>query len=127
MSFVVAIDHVQLALPANREDEARAFYSGILELPETPKPARLAARGGLWFEAGSVKIHLGVEKNFRASEKAHVGLVVRDLGELLERCEAAGARVVPDEPLETATGPRAHAYVFDPFGNRIELLEPERA
>jgi catechol 2,3-dioxygenase-like lactoylglutathione lyase family enzyme len=120
---ILEIDHVQLAMPAGREDDARAFYSGILGLSEVPKPARLAKRGGVWFESGSVKIHLGVEKDFRASEKAHVGLVARDLAELLSRCEAAGVRIVSDEPLETPDGPRAHAYVFDPFGNRIEILE----
>jgi catechol 2,3-dioxygenase-like lactoylglutathione lyase family enzyme len=120
-----AIDHVQLAMPVGREDDARAFYSGILGLLEISKPARLAKRGGVWFESSSVKIHLGVEKDFRASEKAHVGLVVEDLAALLSQCEAAGVKIVLDEPLETVSGPRAHAYIFDPFGNRIELLEPE--
>ena len=123
--MIRAIDHVQLAMPVGREDDARAFYSGILGLLEIAKPERLAKRGGVWFESGAVKIHLGVEKDFRASEKAHVALVVEDLSVLIARCEADGIRVVADEPLETASGPRAHAYIFDPFGNRIELLEPE--
>ena len=123
--MIRAIDHVQLAMPVGREDDARAFYSGILGLLEIAKPERLAKRGGVWFESGAVKIHLGVEKDLRASEKAHVALVVEDLSVLIARCEADGIRVVADEPLETASGPRAHAYIFDPFGNRIELLEPE--
>jgi hypothetical protein len=54
---VTAIDHVLLAMPAGREDEARAFYHGLLGIPEAPKPPNLAKRGGCWFERGSLKIH----------------------------------------------------------------------
>lgn len=110
-------------MPVGREDDARAFYSGILGLLEIEKPDRLKKRGGCWFESANVKIHLGVEKDFRASEKAHVALVAENLNKLLEACQAAGVKVVSDEPLETPTGLRAHAYIFDPFGNRIEVLE----
>lgn len=50
-SVVVGVDHVQLAMPAGREPEARAFYSGRPRIPEITKPPALAARGGAWFEA----------------------------------------------------------------------------
>jgi catechol 2,3-dioxygenase-like lactoylglutathione lyase family enzyme len=116
---IVAIDHVQLAMPAGGEAAARVFYTGVLGLPETPKPPRLAARGGCWFESAEVKIHLGVEADFRPARKAHPALVVGRLRELLDRCREAGFEVVPDEPL----GQREHAYVSDPFGNRIELID----
>ena len=66
-----AIDHVQLAMPAGREDDARAFYAGLLGLSEVPKPPHLAARGGCWFETRDVKIHLGVDPDFRPARKAH--------------------------------------------------------
>ena len=54
--FVTAVDHVQLAMPPGREDDARRFYPGLLGLPERPKPPALAARDGAWFESASVKI-----------------------------------------------------------------------
>ena len=56
--MIVGIDHVQLAMPSGLEDKAREFYSGVLGIPEVPKPAELARRGGAWFESGTVKIHL---------------------------------------------------------------------
>lgn len=59
---IVAIDHVQLAMPPGREDDARRFYTGLLGMPETPKPPLLATRGGAWFEHGAVKLHLGAEQ-----------------------------------------------------------------
>jgi catechol 2,3-dioxygenase-like lactoylglutathione lyase family enzyme len=116
---VVSLDHVQLAMPAGREAEARAFYEGLLGIPELKKPAHLAARGGVWFERGGLKIHLGIDKNFVPARKAHPGLLVEDLPGLLARLSAAGFVAAADEPLEGYE----RAYVDDPFGNRIELME----
>jgi len=78
------LDHVQLAMPAGGEDAARRFYDETLGIPEVQKPAHLAKRGGCWFENGSVKIHLGVEQDFRPARKAHPALVVSDLSALIE-------------------------------------------
>jgi hypothetical protein len=58
---VVRLDHVQLAMPPGREAEAVAFYEGVLGIPQVPKPAELAARGGCWFEDGALRVHLGFE------------------------------------------------------------------
>jgi hypothetical protein len=88
---IVAIDHVQLAMPAGGEAEARAFYAGLLGLTETPRPPALAQRGGAWFENQHVKIHVGVDPDFRPARKAHPALVIRDLKLLTERLRAAGA------------------------------------
>jgi catechol 2,3-dioxygenase-like lactoylglutathione lyase family enzyme len=119
---VEAIDHVQLAMPAGREADARAFYGGLLGLPEQPKPPHLAARGGCWFESETVKVHLGVDADFRPARKAHPALLVRDLPALVATLRAAGVELVDDEPLEGFD----RVYASDPFGNRLELLEPAR-
>ncbi len=119
---ILAIEHVQLAMPAGREDDARAFYSGLLGIPEVPKPPELAKRGGAWFEAGPVKIHLGVEADFRPARKAHPALLASDLRALVERLRRAGVEVAED-PLEG----RLRVYVADPFGNRLELMEQRGA
>lgn len=117
---VIRLDHVQLAMPAGCEDEATAFYEGLLGIPRVPKPPHLATRGGCWFESGDLKVHLGVEADFRASTKAHPAFVVAALRALAGAVAAAGYDVVDDEPLEGYD----RVYVHDPFGNRIELLEP---
>lgn len=114
------LDHVQLAMPAGGEDEARAFYSGLLGVPEVPKPPHLGARGGCWFEDAELKVHLGVDPDFRPARKAHPALLVTGLADLLDRLSAAGVPIADDEPLDGYE----RAYVEDPFGNRIELLEP---
>lgn len=120
---VRAIDHVQLAMPAGGEDAARAFYTGLLGLPETPKPPNLAVRGGCWFETPTVKVHLGVEADFRPARKAHPALLVDGLAELVDRLRSAGVELVDDEPLAGYE----RIYAYDPFGNRLELLEPTKS
>ena len=119
---IYAIDHVQLAMPAGEEEKARAFYNKVLEIEEMPKPPHLAKRGGVWFEQGNLKIHLGVDKNFRSAKKAHPALLVEGLDELAEKCRNAGYEVIADEPLEDYK----RVYVSDPFGNRIELMEKDQ-
>lgn len=115
------IDHVQLAMPPGGEDLARSFYGDLLGLPETSKPPNLARRGGCWFESDTVKIHLGVDLDFRPAKKAHPALLVNDLPSLMAALSDAGMPIVDDEPLE---GYR-RVYTADPFGNRLELMEPQ--
>jgi catechol 2,3-dioxygenase-like lactoylglutathione lyase family enzyme len=118
---IVALDHVQLAMPPGREDDAAAFYTGLLGIPQTPKPARLATRGGCWFEDGPLKVHLGVDNDFRPARKAHPALLVDGLAQLVANLRAHGVEIRDDEPLDGY----ARVYVDDPFGNRIELMEPQ--
>ena len=116
---VVAIDHVQLAIPPGGEATARAFYIGVLGFAEVPKPAVMAARGGMWFQAGPVGVHIGIEPEMRPSVKAHPALVVDDLDGYVARLSASGARWVPSDEIP---GTR-RGHTWDPFGNRIELVQ----
>jgi catechol 2,3-dioxygenase-like lactoylglutathione lyase family enzyme len=116
---IKGLHHVQLAMPTGSEEQARAFYGAVLGIPEVPKPANLARRGGCWFEQGTLRVHLGVEIDFRPARKAHPAFLVENLATLKAKIEAAGYTVKSDEPLEGYE----RIYVDDPFGNRIELVE----
>lgn len=116
---IVGLDHVQLAMPGGGEERARAFYCGVLEMTELPKPAHLAVNGGCWFESGGAHVHLGVEVEFRPARKAHPSLLVDDLAALAARLEAAGCDYAPGKPLDGYIRGDTH----DPFGNRIELMQ----
>ena len=116
---IIALDHVQLAMPPGEEAAGRRFYGQVLGLEEIAKPASLAGRGGAWFRGGGVEVHLGVEADFRPARKAHPAFRVRGLSGLIRRCVDAGhpvERAVPVPGVE-------RVYVHDPFGNRIELVE----
>ncbi len=118
---VVGLDHVQLAMPPGGEDVAKAFYAGLLGLPEVSKPPELAGRGGVWFQCGTLQLHVGVEQEFRPARKAHPALRVERLDELLGILRSAGCEVADD----TSVPGIRRAFTADPFGNRIELVAVE--
>ena len=116
---IVGIDHVQLAIPPGGEAAARVFYGDVLGLVEVPKPEAMRARGGMWFQAGPVGLHLGIEDGMRPSMKAHPALVVSDLDALCARLAAAGCEWRDDHDIP---GTR-RGHTRDPFGNRIESIQ----
>lgn len=118
---VYALDHVQIAMPSHGEPAARQFYGDLLGLTELAKPPNLAVRGGLWFQCGPLQVHLGVEQDFRPAKKAHPAFLVRDLGAVREALAKAGYEITLD-PEPSPGGERI--FTKDPFGNRIELIEP---
>ncbi len=113
------LDHVQLAMPPGGEAEARDFYGGLLGLAEIPKPAPLAARGGCWFAAPEIEVHLGVQPDFTPARKAHPAFRVADLDALAARLAQAQVPVTWDHALP---GVRRF-YAPDPFGNRLEFIQ----
>lgn len=117
--MILELHHIQLAMPEGREQEARAFYGGVLGLREVDKPEALRARGGVWFESGRIRLHLGVETPFSPARKAHPAFRVENLEQATATLRLNGLAFSSDIDLP---GIR-RIYVDDPFGNRIELLE----
>ncbi|MBT0769111.1 VOC family protein [Kineosporia sp. J2-2] len=116
-----SLHHVQLAIPVGGEDVARAFWVGVLGFAEVTKPPQLAARGGLWVRADSLEIHLGAEKEFVPAGRAHPGVLVGDLDALAKLLEQHGITVTWDD----AFPGHRRFYSADPFGNRLEFLQPD--
>ena len=119
---ILSIDHVQIAIPAGAEETARAFYINLLGFTEIPKPPQLAKRGGVWLQSENARLHLGVENDFRPARKAHPAFIVDDLDAILEKVQLAGYEW--DESQPPLDGYK-RAHIYDPFGNRIELMEKE--
>jgi catechol 2,3-dioxygenase-like lactoylglutathione lyase family enzyme len=126
VAWFEGIDHVQIAAPPGCEAAGRHFFGELLGLPELPKPAPLAARGGLWFQLGAQQLHIGVESDFRPAKKAHPALRLANeqaLRKVQARLEAAG--VATREAREIADA--ARFFADDPWGNRIEFVAPRGA
>jgi len=117
---ILSIDHVQLAMPIGDEAKARDFFINILGFHEIPKPAELAKRGGAWFESENVQLHIGVEADFRPARKAHPAFLVDDLDALIAKAQETGYETDTTQPLLDGY---KRSHIFDPFGNRIELME----
>ncbi len=118
---IEGIAHVQVAILAGGEAEARRFYGGLLGLGEIPKPSSLADRGGVWFDCGNgQELHCGVEAEVAATRR-HPAFLVSGLESFQARLEAAG---VPTEVDRQIPGYRRF-YATDPFGNRLEFMEQD--
>ena len=113
------LSHVNVTMRPEREAEARRFYGELLGLPEIPKPESIRSRGGCWFDAGGLDVHVSVDTaHSERTEPRHFGLEVNDVETLRSRLEAAGVATDPGRPV-----PWKRFFVRDPFGNRIELHE----
>jgi diguanylate cyclase (GGDEF)-like protein/PAS domain S-box-containing protein len=108
-------------MPGGEEAEraAERFYVGVLGLERVPKPPALAVRGGCWFEGPSVRLHLGVDAEFRPATKAHPAITVDDLDVACQRIVTAGGEVRSADGLPGV----ARIHTDDPFGNRVELIQ----
>lgn len=112
------LDHIQICIPIGKELEARRFYCGLLQLEEIEKPDYLKKNGGFWLKIADVQLHIGVEASSCRS-KRHPAFEIEDLDEAQSFLERNGLRIKEDQPIP---GFRRFSF-YDPFDNRIELLE----
>lgn len=118
--MILGLHHAQITVPATAVAEARAFYCGLLGLPEIPKPEALQANGGFWLQVGAHEVHVGIEDGVaRSRTKAHLAYEVDDLAAW--RSKLAAARHVPKT--NTPIPGYDRFEIRDPFGNRIEFIQ----
>ncbi len=118
--MILRLHHAQITVPASAEADARAFYCGVLGLPEIAKPDALKANGGFWLQLGDQELHVGIEaSDARSQTKAHLAYEVADLDAWRERLTQAGLTPQTNTPI-----PGYDRFECrDPFGNRIELIQ----
>ncbi|HJQ31618.1 MAG TPA: VOC family protein [Pyrinomonadaceae bacterium] len=117
------LDHVQVCIPRGTEDEAREFYGRLLGLEEIEKPEVLKKNGGMWYALADIQLHVGVEPEV-APSKRHPAFDVEDAKGVRAYLERSGVRT-KDEP--DLPGIVHRFSFFDPFDNRIELLEKTKS
>ncbi len=119
--MIVALDHVQIAIPPGQDDDARRFYGELLGLQEIEKPAELRARGGAWFALPDGRqLHLGVEHDFRPAKKGHPCFVITgDLDQFGALLSAQGY----DVQYDNLNPPVRRLFTQDVFGNRLEFAD----
>ena len=119
---IIGLHHAQITIPRDTETQARHFYCEVLGLPEIAKPESLQGRGGFWLQVGDRQAHVGVEDGVdRQATKAHLAYQVTNVVEWQERLQAHGMKILDSVPIP---GYRRFE-TRDPFGNRIEFIEPE--
>jgi catechol 2,3-dioxygenase-like lactoylglutathione lyase family enzyme len=118
--MILGAHHAQITIPIDKEDDARAFYCGLLGLQEVPKPDNLKGRGGFWLQLSNMHVHSGGEDGYdRTKSKAHVAYEVSDLSEVRAVLEKTGAKILEGIPI-----PGYERFECrDPFGNRMEFIQ----
>ena len=114
---VIGIDHIQIAVPRALEGQCLAFYREVLGLEEIAKPPELRGRGGAWFQAGPIQVHIGIDAEGSPPSKRHICFLVADSG-------AAKAAIAADGVFiegESQTDGLARFFIRDPAGNRLEI------
>ncbi|MGD6817598.1 VOC family protein [Metabacillus sp. 84] len=113
------VDHVQICVPKDAEEEAREFYLEIIGLNEVSKPESLRKNGGFWCRAGKIEVHIGLEEMDYVRSKRHPAFEIADIEAAKKLLQAAGVRINAEPPI-----PGRDRFSFaDPFGNRIEFLQ----
>jgi catechol 2,3-dioxygenase-like lactoylglutathione lyase family enzyme len=113
------LSHVNITIPKGAEDIARRFYGELLKLPEIPKPESIRNRGGVWFDAGGLDVHVSIEESRTGPDAyRHFGLECAEVDALRKHLELAGVTTEDGRP-----APWKRFFVRDPFGNRIEIHE----
>ena len=118
MPTIIRLQHAAVTVPAGGLERARAFYGGVLGLTETPRPPEIQDREGIWYTLGSTELHIQVRGEVPPPGDHHPALVVDDIEAWRTRCEEQGVEM---RAQPTIFG-RQRFDVFDPFGNRIELM-----
>ncbi|BFH13789.1 glyoxalase [Paenibacillus dendritiformis] len=122
MAMITRFHHAQITIPRGQEEQAKAFYCGVLQLKELGKPDSLAGRGGFWVRVGTQELHVGTEDGVDPSlTKAHLAYQVQDIGAMRERLLSHGIEILESVPI-----PGYERFEFrDPFGNRVEFIQPD--
>jgi catechol 2,3-dioxygenase-like lactoylglutathione lyase family enzyme len=120
---VKRVQHVSIPVPPGSGERARAFYTGILGMPEKPVPKELDSSLLTWFEAGDGEdeIHCFTDPDYEnRSGGAHLCLEVDNVQAVRDRLAECGVTLEPETiPIHN----RPRFFVRDPFGNLIEIAQ----
>ena len=111
------VNHIHIAVAPDKLEEAKAFYTEIIGLELIDRPNHLLNRPGYWFNIGEIQLHIGIEPALLVSTR-HTAFEVDDVDFVLKYLE--GKVKLFEEPV--IPGWRRFSF-YDPFGNRIELLQ----
>ena len=110
------IHHVSICVPD--APAGLAFYRDMLGMREVPRPD---LGPGCWLDAGGQQLHL-MQADETPPRSNHFAIRVDDLDEAVATLRARGVEV---HPIPHIPGAGRQAFLHDPFGNFVELNQPD--
>lgn len=111
-------NHINICVMPEQLEDAKAFYTDVIGLKLIPRPDHIFNSKGYWFDIGDIQLHIGVEPKMPRSTR-HTAFEVEDVTAAKKLLEAHNVELVK-EPV--VSGWDRFAF-YDPFGNRIELIQ----
>ncbi len=113
---ITTIDHVSVLI--TDLERSRRFYRDLLGLKEIAKP-RTFDFSVLWFDLGQQQLHLLRKDQPDSQSPRHFALRVKDVPAARAYFQARGVPVQETTPIPFCD----RFFVFDPDGNRIEIIQ----
>ncbi len=113
---ITRIDHVSVVI--TDVERSRRFYGEMLGLPEIAKP-RTFDFVVLWFDLGDQQLHLLHKDQADSRSPRHFALRVADVPAARSYFQRQGIAVQETTPIPGAD----RIFIFDPDGNRIEIIQ----
>jgi catechol 2,3-dioxygenase-like lactoylglutathione lyase family enzyme len=110
------VHHV--AICVTDAQEGLAFYRDVLGMTQLPRPD---LGPGFWLDAGGQQVHL-MESDAQPPAANHFAIRVDDIDAAVADLQAHGVDV---HRVALIAGSGHQAFLHDPFGNFIELNQPE--
>ena len=137
MPILTRVDHLNVQVPPDREEEALEFYRDLVGFKQLQKPDSLGPRGGHfcisqdpWYE-----LHVGVARgtsaadiDFKNTLRNHLAFQVEDLADARAKFEARGIKILEAEASYSKSRDfhQDRFFVRDPGGNLLEIMEGRR-
>jgi len=112
------LNHVHICVPDERLEEARAFYTDIIGLKRITRPDESFNAPGYWFAINYIELHIGIETAMPRSIR-HYAFEVDDITAAKTHLQNNSVEIMEDSVIPG----RSRFSFFDPFGNRVELLQ----
>ena len=137
MPILTRVDHLNVQVPPDREEEAVSFYRDLIGFKQLKKPDSLGPAGGHfcisedpWYE-----LHVGIARgtsskdlDFKHALRNHLAFQVNDLQEARKRFEKEGIKIIKAEASysKDRNFHQDRFFIRDPGGNLLEIMEIRR-
>ncbi len=137
MPILTRVDHLNVQVPPDREEEAVSFYRDLIGFKQLKKPDSLGPAGGHfcisenpWYE-----LHVGIARgtsskdlDFENALRNHLAFQVDDLQEARKRFEKEGVEIIEAEASysKDRNFHQDRFFIRDPGGNLLEIMEIRR-
>ena len=137
MPILTRVDHLNVQVPPDREEEAVSFYRDLIGFRQLKKPDSLGPAGGHfcisenpWYE-----LHVGIARgtsskdlDFKHALRNHLAFQVNDLQEARKRFEKEGIKIIKAEASysKDRNFHQDRFFIRDPGGNLLEIMEIRR-